>query len=123
MPIKPLKKLEIFPNPHPDVGYEIVHECLEFTSLCPLTGQPDFAEIIITYIPDLKCIELKSLKSYLWSFRNERGFFEDLSNRIAKDLIKVLEPNFFKLEAKFNIRGGIKTTITINYKKKEENNV
>ncbi|MEJ5165804.1 MAG: preQ(1) synthase [Thermoanaerobaculia bacterium] len=121
MAIKPEKKLEVFPNPHPDVRYEITHHCLEFTSLCPLTGQPDFAEITITYIPDLKCVELKSLKGYLWSFRNEKGFFEDLSNKIAKDLINVLKPHFLKLEARFNIRGGIKTTIVINYQKEGKN--
>lgn len=121
MAIKPSKKLVVFPNPHPDVKYEIIHKCLEFTSLCPLTGQPDFAEITLIYIPELKCIELKSLKGYLWSYRNEKGFFEDLSNKIAKDLIGILKPNFLRLEASFNIRGGIKTTIIINYKKGEEN--
>lgn len=121
MAIKPSKKLVVFPNPHPDVKYEIIHKCFEFTSLCPLTGQPDFAEITLIYIPDLKCIELKSLKGYLWSYRNEKGFFEDLSNKIAKDLIKILKPYFLRLEANFNIRGGIKTTIVINYKKGDEN--
>lgn len=119
MAIKAEKKLEVFDNPHPDVKYEITHHCLEFTSLCPLTGQPDFAEITITYVPYLKCIELKSLKGYLWSYRNEKGFFEDLSNKIAKDLINALKPCSLKLEAKFNIRGGIKTTIVINYKREE----
>lgn len=121
MAIKPSKILDTFPNPHPDVNYEITHHCLEFTSLCPLTGQPDFAEITITYVPDLKCVELKSLKGYLWSFRNEKGFFEDLSNKIAKDLIKVLKPRSLRFEARFNIRGGIRTTILINYNKEEKN--
>lgn len=119
MPIKPERKLDFFENPHPDINYEIVHQCLEFTSLCPLTGQPDFAEITITYIPDLKCVELKSLKGYLWSYRNEKGFYEDLTNKIAKDLKNLLEPRFLRVEAKFNIRGGIRTTIKVEFRKEE----
>ncbi len=121
MATEPKKELKTFQNPHPDVNYEILHHCLEFTSLCPLTGQPDFGEFTIKYIPDLKCIELKSLKLYLWSFRNEKGFYEDLTNKIAKDLIEVLDPRSLEIVARFNIRGGIQTVITVKHFKGEKN--
>ena len=112
MPLTPAKTLEVFDNPHPDVEYQVEMECPEFTSLCPLTGQPDFATLRITYAPDGKCVELKSLKAYLWSYRNEGGFYEDLANRILKDLVAAVDPHFMEVHADFTVRGGIKTSVT-----------
>jgi 7-cyano-7-deazaguanine reductase len=111
----PSKELEVFPNPKPSRDYTIHIESPEFTCLCPKTGQPDFATLKLEYIPDQLCVELKSWKIYLWSYRNEGGFHEDLSNRILDDLVAALKPRFMRLTAEFNVRGGIYTTITAEH--------
>ena len=115
MSTKPSKRLETFPNPRPGRDYEISMEALEFTCVCPRTGQPDFATIRIRYIPDQLCVELKSLKLYLWSFRAEGAFHEDVINRILDDLIEACMPRKMTVTGDFNIRGGIHTTITASY--------
>ena len=115
MPSQPSKILETFPNPEPSRDYDIHLSCPEFTCLCPKTGQPDFAVISIQYIPDTLCVELKSLKTYLWSFRNEGHFHEAVTNQILDDLVLALKPRFLKIEAKFNVRGGICTTVCVTY--------
>jgi 7-cyano-7-deazaguanine reductase len=107
----PSKELESFPNPKPERDYEIRFECPEFTCLCPKTGQPDFATIRIRYVADQKCVELKSLKLYLWSFRNEGHFHEAVTNRILDDLVKLLSPRQMTIEGAFWMRGGITTTV------------
>ncbi|PIE24414.1 MAG: NADPH-dependent 7-cyano-7-deazaguanine reductase QueF [Planctomycetota bacterium] len=113
MSTKPSRDLEYFDNPHPDTSYEVRFDCPEFTCVCPMTGQPDFARIKIRYVPDQRCVELKSLKLYLWSFRDEGAFHEDVTGRIAKDLIGGLSPRFFEIEAEFYVRGGIGTTVRV----------
>ncbi len=118
MPTQPSKKLEIFKNPNPRRDYDIDLECPEFTCLCPKTGQPDFAVIRIRYIPDEFCVELKSLKLYLWSFRNEGAFHEAVTNRILDDLVKATKPRQMTVEADFFVRGGIHTVVTVNYSKR-----
>ena len=100
MPSSPAKKLEVFPNPTPGRDYHIHMEIPEFTCLCPKTGQPDFATLILDYVPDKKCVELKSLKLYIWSYRNEGAFHEAVTNRIVDDLVSVLKPRYFRLTAK-----------------------
>jgi 7-cyano-7-deazaguanine reductase len=117
MTTKPSRKLETFPNSNPERDYEISFEAPEFTCLCPMTGQPDFATIRIRYIPDELCVELKSLKLYLWSFRDEGTFHEAVTNRIANDLIAALDPRFIEVEGDFYIRGGIKTKVTVQHHK------
>lgn len=117
MSTQPSKDLETFPNPHPGRNYTIEIESPEFTSLCPKTGQPDFATIRIKYIPDQKCIEMKSLKLYLWSFRNEGAFFEDLTNRILNDLVDALDPIECAVVGDFNVRGGMKNVVTVEHQK------
>ncbi|MFH1857465.1 MAG: preQ(1) synthase [Candidatus Omnitrophota bacterium] len=119
MPSRPSKHLEVIPNPNPDRGYEIQLECPEFTCLCPRTGQPDFATIRIRYIPGQRCIELKSLKLYLWSYRNEGAFHEKVVNQILDDLVKATRPRFMKVEGDFFVRGGIHTVISASYEKKK----
>jgi len=116
---KPSKALETFPNPYPDRDYEIYNECPEFTSLCPKTGQPDFAMIKIRYVPDNLCIELRSLKLYLWSYRNEGVYFEKVTNQILDDLVAACSPRWMEVVAEFNVRGGIGTTITAIYEMKK----
>jgi|SRR6185436_2389904 len=111
MATQPQKTLETFPNPKPGREYVIRFETDEFTCLCPKTGQPDFATIRIEYVPDALCVELKSLKLYLWSFRNEGGFHEDVTNRILDDLVAAVRPRRLRVEGDFNIRGGIHTTV------------
>jgi 7-cyano-7-deazaguanine reductase len=111
MPTQPSKTLETFANPKPGRDYVIRFETDEFTCLCPKTGQPDFATIRIEYVPDSLCVELKSLKLYLWSFRNEGGFHEDVTNRILDDLVAAVRPRRLRVEGDFNIRGGIHTTV------------
>ncbi len=118
MPSKPSKKLETFPNPNPERDYTINFECPEFTCLCPKTGQPDFATIRIEYIPDKLCVELKSLKLYLWSYRNEGAFHEAVTNKILDDLVKATKPIYIKVVGDFLIRGGIHTTVTVENRKK-----
>ena len=111
-PKQPFKKiLETFPNPQGERDYTIRMRIPEFTCLCPKTGQPDFATLLLEYVPDRLCVELKSLKLYVWSFRNEGAFHEAVTNRIVDDLASVLDPRFIRLTAKFNVRGGIYTTI------------
>ena len=117
MTTRPRKELETFKNPNPERDYEIAFEAPEFTCLCPMTGQPDFATIRIRYVPDEKCVELKSLKLYLWSFRDEGTFHEAVTNRIAGDLIDVLDPRFLEVEGDFYIRGGIKTKVRVQHSK------
>lgn len=109
------KELEVFPNPKPSRDYSIHIESPEFTCLCPKTGQPDFATLKLEYIPDAFCVELKSWKIYLWSYRDEGGFHEDLTNKILDDLVEVLNPRYIRLTADFNVRGGIYTTITAEH--------
>lgn len=115
MPSQPSKVLETFPNPNPERDYEIALECPEFTCLCPRTGQPDFATIRIRYVPDARCVELKSLKLYLWSYRNEGTFHEAVTNQILEDLVKACEPRRMTVVGDFSIRGGIHTAVTASY--------
>ncbi len=110
------KELETFANPRPERDYEINLECPEFTCVCPRTGQPDFATIRIQYVPDSLCIELKSLKLYLWSFRNEGAFHEDVTNRILDNLVQACHPRSMSVVGDFNVRGGIHTVVTATYK-------
>src|SRR4051795_2624070 len=109
MPSQPSKQLETFPNPKPDREYEIRFETPEFTCLCPMTGQPDFATIRIEYVPAELCVELKSLKLYLWSYRNEGAFHEAVTNQILDDLVAATTPHYLRVEGDFLIRGGIHT--------------
>jgi len=111
MSTQPTKSLETFPNPNPDRNYVISFECPEFTCLCPRTGQPDFATIRIRYIPDETCVELKSLKLYLWSFRDDGTFHEAVTNRILDDLCKACDPRFIEVVGDFYVRGGIRTKV------------
>ena len=117
MPSSPTKNLEIFDNPAPARDYQIHMEIPEFTCLCPKTGQPDFATLILDYIADEKCIELKSLKLYIWSYRNEATFHEAVTNHIVDDLVAVLEPRYLRLTAKFYVRGGIFTNVVVEHRK------
>jgi 7-cyano-7-deazaguanine reductase len=116
MATKPSKELETFPNPRPERDFEISMECAEFTCLCPRTGQPDFATIRIRYVPAQLCVELKSLKLYLWSYRNEGAFHEAVINTILDDLVQACRPRTMTVIGDFNIRGGIHTTVTAEYK-------
>jgi len=110
------KELEVFPNPKTSRDYTIEIDSPEFTCLCPKTGQPDFATLELEYIPDQVCVELKSWKLYLWSYRNEGGFHEDLTNKILDDLVAALNPRYIRLTADFNVRGGIYTTVTAEHR-------
>jgi len=107
--------LETFPNPEPDRDYEIEFECPEFTCVCPKTGQPDFATIYIEYVPDQRCVELKSLKLYLWSFRNVGAFHEKVTNDIFSDLVSLLQPRRLMIHGEFKVRGGITTSVTVHH--------
>ena len=115
------KTLETFLNPAPTRDYHIHMEIPEFTCLCPKTGQPDFATIILDYIPDKICIELKSLKLFIWSYRNENTFHEAATNRILNDLIAALKPRYVRITAKFYVRGGIFTNIVAEYREPKWN--
>jgi 7-cyano-7-deazaguanine reductase len=117
MPSTPSRQIETFPNPNPERDYEIAFEAPEFTCLCPMTSQPDFATIRIRYVPDEKCVELKSLKLYLWSYRDEGTFHEAVTNKIANDLIAALDPRYLYVEGDFYIRGGIKTVVKVEHRK------
>ena len=117
MPTKPSRNLETFPNPNPERDYEISFEAPEFTCLCPMTGQPDFATIRIRYVPHAKCVELKSLKLYLWSYRDEGAFHEAVTNRITSDLVSALDPRFLSVEGDFFVRGGIHTKVKVEHRK------
>ncbi len=114
---RPSRELETFANPNPERDYHIRIDSPEFTCLCPKTGQPDFAEIKLDYVPDQRCVELKSLKLYYWSFRDEGHFHEKVTNMIAGDLIAALDPRYLKVTAIFNVRGGIYTTIEVEHRK------
>ncbi len=115
MATKPSKQVETFPNPRPERDFEIAMECPEFTCICPRTGQPDFATIRIRYVPAELCVELKSLKLYLWSYRDEGAFHEAVINKILDDLVQACQPRKMTVVGDFNIRGGIHTTITASY--------
>ena len=122
---EPARSLEVFENLHQSRDYEIEMICPEFTCLCPKTGQPDFAELEIRYIPDKVCIELKSLKLYLWSFRNEGGFHEKVINDVLDDLVLASSPRWMEVIGVFKVRGGIHTTVSASYegdKKKPKTN-
>lgn len=108
--------LETFDNPYPDRNYEIETVCPEFTSMCPKTGQPDFGTLTITCIADRKCYELKSLKLYLQQYRNYGAFYERVTNQILDDLVAVTQPRWMKIVAAFTPRGGIRTTVTVEYR-------
>ncbi len=114
----PAKQLEVFPSPAPHRDFLIHMELPEFTCLCPKTGQPDFATLYLDYIPDKRCVELKSLKLYIWSFRNEGTFHEAVTNEILDDIVKVTSPRFARLTAKFWVRGGIFTTVVAEHRAK-----
>jgi len=116
MPTKPSKELETFDNPTPERDYTIRIRLPEFTCLCPKTGQPDFATLDLEYVPEKSCIELKSLKMYIWSFRDEGAFHEAVTNEILSDLVKSCEPRFMRLTAEFNVRGGVYTTVVAEHK-------
>ena len=118
MPAKPNKTLETFANPASHRDYQIHMEIPEFTCLCPKTGQPDFGVLTLDYVADQLCVELKSLKLYTWSFRDEGHFHEDVTNRILDDLAKTIKPRFMRLTARFYVRGGIFTKIVAEHRKK-----
>jgi 7-cyano-7-deazaguanine reductase len=109
--------LETFPNPQPHRDYTIRMRIPEFTCLCPKTGQPDFATLHLEYVPDATCVELKSLKLYIWSYRDEGAFHESVTNRILDDLVEATKPRFIRLTAEFNVRGGIYTTVVAEHRK------
>ncbi len=107
--------LDTFPNPCPERDYEIEFDCPEFTCVCPKTGQPDFATLRIRYVPDRLCVELKSLKLYLWSFRNVGAFHEKVTNDIGGDLVRLLQPRRLEIVGDFRVRGGITTKVTVRF--------
>ena len=119
MPSKPSSQIETFPNPAPQRDYHVHMEIPEFTCLCPITGQPDFAALYLDFIPDKKNIELKSLKLYIWSYRDQGAFHEAVTNKIVDDLVKAMQPRFLRLTAKFYVRGGIFTNVVAEYRKKD----
>lgn len=116
MTTRPSKNLETFDNPQSQRDYTIRIDVPEFTCLCPKTGQPDFATIHIEYVPNLFCIELKSLKLYMWAFREQGAFHEAITNEILDDLVKVTSPHFMRLRAVFNVRGGVYTTVIVEHR-------
>ncbi len=120
MPRVPSKTLEVVPNPHADRDYEVVMTADEFTCLCPRTGQPDFATIHIRYVPDQHLVELKSLKLYLWSYRQEGAFHEDVTNRILDDFVAAARPRWAEVVGDFKVRGGIKTEVRTAYGKRPD---
>ncbi|MCB1773134.1 MAG: NADPH-dependent 7-cyano-7-deazaguanine reductase QueF [Gammaproteobacteria bacterium] len=116
MPSQPSKALETFDNPRPERDYTIRMRIPEFTCLCPKTGQPDFATLHLEYVPDRHCVELKSLKLYAWSYRDEGAFHEAITNRILDDLVAATAPRFMRLTAEFNVRGGIYTNVIAEHR-------
>lgn len=118
MTTRPSKQLETFPNPAPQRDFLIHMEIPEFTCLCPKTGQPDFATLLLDYVPDKRCVELKSLKLYVWSYRDEGAFHEAVTNRMLDDLVAATRPRFMRLRARFFVRGGIFTTVEAEHRKK-----
>ena len=115
VPSKPTKRIETVPNPHPDREYTVNISTDEFTTLCPMTGQPDFATITIDYVPGEKLVELKSLKLYFWSYRYQAGFHEDVTNRILDDLVAACQPRSMTIEGNFNVRGGLQTIVRASF--------
>ena len=115
MPSQASKQLDTFPNPQPQRDYVLYMRIPEFTCLCPATGQPDFAQLYLQYIPDTLCVELKSLKNYIWSYRNEGAYHEAVTNQILDDLVHLLQPRFMRLTADFNVRGGIFTQVVAEH--------
>ena len=115
MPSRPSKRLETFANPTPQRDYRIHMEIPEFTCLCPMTGQPDFATLTLDYVPDRRCVELKSLKLYVWSFRNEGAFHEAVTNRILDDLVAAVKPRKAEVAGDFFVRGGIHTVVVARH--------
>jgi 7-cyano-7-deazaguanine reductase len=120
MPSTPSRTLEAVPNAHPDRDYEVAMTIPEFTCLCPITGQPDFATIRIRYVPDQQLVELKSLKLYMWSYRDAGAFHEDVTNRILNDLVAAIRPRWAEVTGDFNVRGGIKTEVRAAYGKRPD---
>jgi len=116
MTTKPSKDLETFPNPQPGRDYTIRITIPEFTCLCPKTGQPDFATITIEYVPADMCVELKALKLYIWTFRDQGAFHEAVTNEILNHIVNAVAPNFMRIRAEFNVRGGIYTTVIVEHK-------
>jgi len=116
MTTKPSRTIRTFDNPRHQRDFHVHMEIPEFTCLCPLTGQPDFATLVLDYIPDRKCLELKSVKLYIWSFRNEGAFHEAVTNRILDDLVKAVKPRFMRVTGRFNVRGGIFTTVVAEHR-------
>ncbi len=117
MPTQPSTNLETFENPKPGRDYTIRMKIPEFTCLCPITGQPDFASISIEYIPDRFCIELKSIKLYMWSYRGQGAFHEAVTNKILDDMVAVCSPKYMQITADFNVRGGIYTSVVAQHRK------
>ncbi|HYI87829.1 MAG TPA: preQ(1) synthase [Burkholderiales bacterium] len=115
MPSRPSKRLETFVNPTPKRDYRIHMEIPEFTCLCPMTGQPDFATLVLDYFPDRLCVELKSLKLYVWSYRNEGAFHEAVTNQILDDLVAAIGPRRMRVEGDFYVRGGIHTVVEVEH--------
>jgi 7-cyano-7-deazaguanine reductase len=120
MPSQPSKRLEAVPNPHPDRDYEIALEIPEFTCLCPMTGQPDFATFRIRYVPDQSIVELKSIKLYMWAYRSEGAFHEDVTNRVLDDFVATARPRWIEVVGDWNVRGGIKTVVRVTHGKRPE---
>lgn len=118
MPNKPSKTLNSFPNPNPSRDFLIHMEIPEFTCLCPMTGQPDFATLVLDYIADKKCVELKSLKLYIWAYRDVGAYHEAVTNQILDDIVKTLSPRYARLKARFFVRGGIFTTVVAEHRQK-----
>lgn len=116
MPSTPSKTLDTFDNPKPERDYLVSVRIPEFTCLCPMTGQPDFAEMTLEYVPDARCVELKSLKLYIWSFRDEGAYHEAVTNRILDDVVAACAPRFARLRAAFNVRGGTYPTIVVEHR-------
>ncbi|QOC23975.1 NADPH-dependent 7-cyano-7-deazaguanine reductase QueF [Wenzhouxiangella sp. AB-CW3] len=119
MASQPSKDLETFPNPHPARDYTIRIRMPEFTCLCPKTGQPDFAELYLEYVPDKLCVELKSLKLYIWSFREQGAFHEAVTNEMLEDLVAATQPRFMRLTAEFKVRGGIYTNVIVEHRARD----
>lgn len=115
-PSRPSKELQTFPNPNPQRDYTIRIDIPEFTCVCPLTGQPDFAQFKLEYVPNERCVELKALKMYMWSYREEGAFHEAVTNKILEDLAKATEPRFMRLTGVWNVRGGIYTTVVVEHR-------
>jgi 7-cyano-7-deazaguanine reductase len=118
MATRPSKSLETFANPAPERDYLVHIEIPEFTCLCPMTGQPDFATLVLDYVPDRRNVELKALKLYIWSYRDEGAFHEAVTNRIVDDLVQAMKPRFLRLTAKWYVRGGLFTTVVAEHRKR-----